>query len=196
MPLVNPHLFPSEWNYVRIGGQVVPLLCIVSEAKKHNTWDVKRGKGSKGAQYSYTGLEPAHFTITFRLWQTPGVTSPVGGQDDFAVWDSIVSLLQYDPTKQTITAVEIYHPSLVSSNITSVITEDIGNVLPVDPENPNGEYRVTVGFIDYTPAPPQNVTGNPNGSAGGLPHPPVEGQNQPTDQQLLQQLEAEGQSPT
>jgi hypothetical protein len=198
MSALNPILYPTVWSYITIGGAKSPGLANVGECKRKNVWDVKRGKGARGATITYTGEEPATFAVTFTLWRVPGVTSPLqGGVDDFAAWDLFRPLLKYDPTKATIQAIDIFHPSLVDIDVVSVVTESIGNIQ----HKGKGRYEVVVEFLEYYPPPAANATASPAGSATGVPtsaggnFPPNVPPATQTAQQLLDQLKQQAGTP-
>lgn len=164
MSLANipPTLNPQDWDVITVKGIKSPGLAIVGEGKRSWDWDVKKGKGLQGAYLTYTGKPPLKFSVRFELWDDGmrnGVYFPQ--LDHFAAWDDFVTLLQYDPTKKTVSAIDFYHPSFEGLGLRSVVTESVSNLVH------QGEqlYVVNVEFIEYTPPPPQSAVASPTSSA-------------------------------
>lgn len=159
-PIDNPELYHS----VRIGGQLSPGYCKVSGFKRAHEWDVKKGKGAKGANITFVQRPPAKGSITFYLgWFD---ANGIGGGDHFAEWDLFLPLLKYDPTKKAPQAVDIFHPALARVDITSVVTENVG----VEEDVGDGLYAIQVDFLEYFPPPAKNATGSPTGSDANRIH--------------------------
>lgn len=166
--IISPIQYPQEWDYIFIGQQKSPGLAIVGDFSREYEWDVKKGKGTVGATTTFVQKPPAKGSITFKLWKT----------EHFAEWEAFLLLLKYDPTKKATQAVDIYHPSLVSIDVLSVVTTDIGNPIHEGKQL----YSVKVGFLEYFPAPKKSATNTPNGSnsnsksaggANGTPPDPI-----------------------
>jgi len=147
---VNPIDNPQAWDVVVIAGVKSPFVCEVGEFKRANEFDVKKGKGTYGSTITYVGRPPAKGSIKFYLCTAA----------HFVAWDSFRPLLKYDPTKKSIQAVDIYHPSLADINLSSVVTETVGNIVHAG----QGLYTCTVEFLEYFPAPPTSAVATPNGS--------------------------------
>lgn len=195
---LNPLQYPQYWDVFFIANQKSPGICEFGECKRKNAWDKKRGKGAQGAAITYQGFEPATFDVKITLWRVTGITD--GGRftdpDDFQDWLNFVPLLQYDPTKGSSAAaqaVDIYHPSLVPVGITAVVVEELGNVIRKGPTL----YEVTIKFLEYAPAPAVNATSTPNGATATSNDPAAtpDTQQQPTEEQLLQQLQKQAAQP-
>lgn len=153
---VDPITNPEAWHVIEIGQSVSPGVCKIGEFKRAFQWDVKKGKGTLGGTITFVGRPPAKGTITFYLW-TP---------DHFVAWDLFRPLLKYDPTKQAVQAVDIYHPSLADVDIHSVVVENIGNIM----HEGQGLYSIQVDYLEYFPPPKTSAVGTPTGSsanAGG-----------------------------
>jgi len=161
---INPIDNPGAWDVVVIAGQQSPGICELGDVKRAHEWDVKKGKGSLAATTTFVGRPPAKFTITFRLWQS----------DHFAAWDDFVLLLQYNPTKKAVAAVDIYHPALAFAGIHSVVTESIG----APHHEGDGMYTIAIEFLEYFPAPKVSAVSTPttsttnSGDSGGVPGTP------------------------
>lgn len=150
---LNPIDSPQVWDVVVISGVTCPGIMKdgnLGEWKRSHDFDVKKGKGTVGATVTFTSKPPAEGTITFLLW-TP---------DHFAQWDQFLPLLKYDPTKQTVSAVDIYHPALDAIDVASVVTTKIGNI------NHDGKqlYSLPVDFLEYFPTPNLSAVSTPTGA--------------------------------
>ena len=147
---LDPINDPQAYDFVTIAGARSPGICVVSGAKRAQKWDVKDGKGTKGATTTFTNLPPAAFTIKFQLWTA----------QHFADWDRFRPLLKYDPTKKAAQAFDIFHPALAHLGIVSVVCEDLGQV----EHDGQGMYSITCSFLEYFPAPPTPIVSTPQGS--------------------------------
>jgi len=149
--LVNPFTTPQDYDVVRIGGIECPGICEVSGFERPTEWDVKKGKGTKGGTATLSQLPPAKGSIKFLLWTS----------FHFEAWNAIYrAQFKYDPTKKSLNAVDIYHPSLAEIDIHSVVTESIGAV----EHDGKGLYSITVKLLEYLPPPKKSATGTPSGS--------------------------------
>jgi hypothetical protein len=164
--IVNPLDAPQVFDVVEIGGQVSPGICRVRGFKRAHNWDVKKGKGVRGATSTLTHFPPAKGTITFYLWLP----------SQFVAWAQFRPLFKYDPTKKAIQAVDIWYPTLLDIDITSVVTEDISAFEPTS-DPPNGMWECTVALLEYFPPKKKSAVGTPTGS---------QAQTQPTFSQSSQ----------
>lgn len=147
---VNPIEYPEQWDRVVVGGVTSPGKAEVGEFKRAHEWDVKKGKGTLGATTTFVGRPPAKGTVTFELWTI----------QHFIDWETFRKALLYDPTKQNVQAVEIYHPSLADIGIHSVVTENVGNAIKAG----KGKWTIAVEFLEYFPAPKKSAVSTPSGS--------------------------------
>lgn len=147
---VNPIENPQAWDYLTVAGVNSPLIKGKVDAKRNYKWDVKEGKGTQGATETFVGQPPVKFSVTFYLWLV----------DDFKLWDTFRALLKYDPTKKDAQAVDIYHPALADIDLKSVVVENISTVT----YEGQGEYNVTVDFLEYTVPPKKSAVSTPNKS--------------------------------
>lgn len=144
---VDPYNWASQWDSINLGGVRSPGICNVGEFKRAHEWDLKKGKGTLGATITFVGRPPAKGSIEFFLWEA----------SHFVAWDSFLPLLKYDPTKQSVQAVEIYHPSLAAIDLYQVVSESIGN--PV--HKGGGLFSITIEFLEYFPPPKTSATSTP-----------------------------------
>lgn len=148
--LLNPILYPEAWDKIYIGQVASPGVCKVKGFNRAYKWDSKGGKGSQGATSTYVERPVATGAVTFQLWE----------ESHFDEWQRFQGLLEFDPTKKTVTAVDLYHPVAANNNINAVVVDNIGEILPVG----KGLFEVTVDFREYAPPPKKNATGTPSGS--------------------------------
>ncbi len=148
--IVNPLRFPQIWDQFSVGGVVnpgvVPPGGLTGFERKYD-WDVKKGKGAYGGTVTFTQKPPATGKIKIHLWTISQIDS----------LESFIPLLQYDPTKTTVKAVDIYHPSLALTGVRSVVTEDISPLI----HEGQGLYSVTFSFIEYNPPPKASAVSTP-----------------------------------
>lgn len=178
--LVDPVSFPQIWDSILIGGVQSPGMCKVHEFRRAHEFDVKKGKGAFGATITFVGRPPAKGDITFYLWAS----------SHFVAWENFRLLLKYDPTKKAVQAIDIYHPSLADIDITSVVTESIGNIV----HEGDQLYSITVSFLEYFPPPKVAAISTPTTSQQqntsqipGQAPPQAADANQTQIQQLLAQ---------
>ena len=162
---INPLDFPLDWNRVTVAGLTWGLdvalgaYCIVSGADREYKYDVKEGKGTKGATTTFTNVSPAKFQIKYFMWAF----------DHFVGWDVFVLLHRYDPTKKAAQAYDIYHPALAANEIKSVVTAKIGQPNYVEGGEGMGMTSITVDYLEYFPAGKSSAVSTPNGSSGNAP---------------------------
>lgn len=147
---IDPIAFPQLWDTILVAGTQSPGVCHLTGWKRAHEWDVKKGKGTLGGTVTFVGRPPAKGSITFKLWTS----------QHFIDWDVFRALLKFDPSKQTIQAIPLYHPSLADIDISQVVTENIGAI-----EHQGQQlYTITVDFIEYFPPPKRAAVGTPTGS--------------------------------
>ncbi len=185
---LNPLDNPQVWDVVVISGVTSPGVIkegSLGDWKRTHDFDVKKGKGTLGATVTFTNKPPAEGTITFMLWLA----------EHFAAWDAFLPLLKYDPTKKTVTAVDIYHPALDAIDVSSVVCTKIGNLVHEGKQL----YSITVDFLEYFPTPAQSAVSTPNGTSGTPPPPGAPGNPPPNagtaEEQEIAQLLAQATAP-
>lgn len=147
---LDPITNAQAWDTIRVGQTVSPGVAILGEIKRKSEWDVKKGKGTFGSTITYVGRPPGTVSVEFLLWL------PV----HFVQWDAFRPLLKYDPTKKTIQAVDVFHPSWVDVDFRSVVTESIGSII----HKGKGLYSCTIEWLEYFPAPKRSAVSTPAGS--------------------------------
>lgn len=178
MSILNPFDNPRAWSSTVIGGVTSPGLAIVGEFKRANEWDVKKGKGTVGGTLTFVQKPPAKGTITYWIWT----------REQFDEFDVYLDLLNYDPTKKDVQAVDIFHPSLAKIKLKSLVTESIGNIIHAG----KGKYTCAVEFLEYFPSPPKNMVKTPStskpttpGTTPGTVSDPIEDRQQAEIKKLL-----------
>lgn len=147
---VNPFRFPQSWDTFTVGGVTHPgAICkggITGFLRKYD-WDVKKGKGAFGGTVTFTQKPPSTGKIKIQLWTAAQMDA----------LPAFIDLLQYDPTKTTVKAIDIYHPSFGITGVRSVVTDDIG-----PPKDEGGMlFTVEISFIEYNPPPKASAVGTP-----------------------------------
>lgn len=159
--LLSPIDNPQAWDVVKVGNTVSPGICMLSGFSRDNDFDKKKGKGTIGATLTFTGKPPVEGTIKFILWDNGKVGGT--GHDHFAEWSAFVPLLKYDPTKKTITAVDVFHPSLANIDATSFVCTKLGAVVQ-EGDPGQGLYSVTISLCEYHTPPKKSAVGTPTTS--------------------------------
>lgn len=151
--LLNPIDNPQDYDVVYIGGVESPGVIKrggITGFKREHEWDVKKGKGSKGATISYVQRPPAKGEIRFTL----------ATAQHYADWESFRPQFKYDPTKKSPQAVDIFHPFLADLDIHSVVCTSIGAIEIDD----LGEGTCVVELLEYFPPPKVSAVGTPTTS--------------------------------
>ncbi len=153
---INPIDFPRSWDVVDLGGVFSPGFCTWEGWKRHNEWDRKKGKGTRGSTQTLVQQPEAQGSFVFHIWDNGTLGT---GHDHFAEWDAFSPLLQYDPTKKKPQAITIYHPALATLDppVNSVVVEDVEALTHVG----DGMYTITVKMSEFFPVPPKSNVGTP-----------------------------------
>jgi hypothetical protein len=165
----NPLQFPTASDSVYISGPngtayspgVIPPNGIQGFDRKSG-WQIKKGKGSVGATFTFVQAPPAKGKVIFHL----------ASVQDFYNWDTFRLLLLYQPAKKSDQANFIYHPALDDLNISQVVTESISPWRHLG----KGLFQIEVEFIEWTVVPQVNITQTPTSAgSGGFSPPPLPG---------------------
>jgi hypothetical protein len=174
-PIANPVI----WDFVLVGAARTPGIAVVHEFKRRHEFDVKKSKGVYGATITFVGRPPATGRVELKLWQS----------QHFADLQSFIPNLKYDPTKSTVQAVDVYHPSLDLIEIRSVVCESIGNIIHAGQKL----YTVELELLEYFPPPAISAVSTPTRSIAdgevlgrdGTPPDPIGDANDKEIAQLL-----------
>lgn len=159
---LSPVAYPRVWDVVSVGTVLSPGYCVVTGWKRSYEWDVKKGKGTIGGTSTFVQTPPAEGEITIYLWDDGTLGT---GHDHFLEWALFQPLLQFDPTKKTVTAITIYHPVLLALGITSVVCDEIGQI---ETDKATLMSTVTCKFHEYFPPATKSAVGTAKASSS--PH--------------------------
>jgi hypothetical protein len=174
--VLDPLSSPQDWDTVSIGGVPSPGICKLSGFKREFGWQQKRGKGARGSTVTLNEYPAAEGKITFQLWTS----------DHFQQWADFRALFKYDPIKKTVSAVDIYHPSLADIDVTSVVCKDIGAI----EHQGEGLFTIEVNLIEYNPPPKASAVSTPDNSKAASPTAQPTGKTPPsTAEDVLHGLE-------
>jgi hypothetical protein len=174
---------PEVWTVVELAGGVVsPGYCKWSGWKRHNQWDKKKGKGTRGSTQTLVQQPEAEGEFVFFIGYYTVNETPV---DQYAAWDKFASLLKYDPTKKKPIAIGIYHPALDAIDVSSVVIEDVG--APEIVVEGDTLISITVKMSEFFPVPPQQSVGTPTTSQNNPPSPNAPGTQPAPAQDVYQQ---------
>lgn len=150
----DPIRDPASWDKIKVAGVYNPGRASVGQFKRKWIFDEKKGKGQPRAKLTFTGAYLARGVIKFFLMTGPDFNG--GTFTDLQDWVGFAELFNYDPTKSTVTAVEIEHPSLqMIKGLRAFVCEEISN--PVQVYEGDCLYMIEVALIEWAPDPPQNV---------------------------------------
>jgi hypothetical protein len=188
--ILSPIQQPTTWDVLEVGGIQSPGVCFLSGFKRTHDFDKKSGKGTEGATLTFTRKPPVEGEVKFLLWDDGSLT---GGPNQFALWGTFVQQLKYDPTKTSVTAVDVYHPALAFINATSFVCTAIGAV-ELEGEPGQQLYSITIRLCEYAPPPklsavstPQTAKTNGSGTTAGTPTDPIADAQQAQIAALLKQ---------
>jgi hypothetical protein len=166
---------PNQWLFFKLLGTNSPGTIArngVKGFKRETGWDIKKGKGTKGATLTLKDQPPCHGSITLQLIGPGGFYQTSGPSTDFAAWDKFVSLvLSINPViQQGLGGLSIYYPGFASIGLTAVVVAHY-----TAPEHVGkGLYHCTIDLIEFQPPPAVNITQTPaslkpnNNGAGGF----------------------------
>lgn len=170
MAVINPIDNPQAHDFIVLGSEQSPGICRPFEPKRRAEFDVKKGKGTFGSTITYVGRPPAKWELVFELWLAR----------HWEEWAAFVPLLNYDPTKKKIQAIDIYHPSLAEIGIKSVVTESIGMIKHEGKQL----YTRAIELMEYFPSANKSAVGTPTGSQATSPNAAGGRGGRPTTDQL------------
>jgi len=150
--LLDPIDNPNAWMVLLVENQPTPgWITNMSGFGLKTGWDVKTGKGAKGASITLTNQPPSKGSITWTI----------GGQFarlHFSQWAEFLPRFKYAPDKNASTnAVAVYHPALADLGVTSVVVEEIGMWQHMG----RVKYERKIDFIVWTPPPAASIVSTP-----------------------------------
>lgn len=178
----NPPAFfaPSEHDVVVIGGQTCPGIVTLDGFERKWKWDKKKGKGAQGVTPTMTGKDECSGTFTFYVYTAL----------QFVLWEGFRPVFKYDPTRQNVEAVSVYHPSLADLDISSLYCEELSPLL----HRGHGLWTCMAKMSEFTPVPKAAAVATPTQSKSSNNAKPNPAAPAPTDplqikiQQLVTQL--------
>jgi hypothetical protein len=150
--IASPFQSAADWCHVWIGDVRAPGFLKrggLQGFDRKTEWDVKKGKGAKGATLSLIQQPPAEGSFTFMI----------NSEEVFQQWAFFLPLLRYDEQTGTAAdAVDIYYPALAELGIRHVVTKQVGPLVHVGAML----YERTIEFIEWRPVPPLSIVSTPS----------------------------------
>ena len=141
----------DSWDTYTINGVACPGIIArdgIRGLDRVTEWDIKAGKGQRGATTTLSQQPLAKGTITSLIW-SPG--------QYFALQDFITDLLYFSDKNAVTNAATIYHPALANLLITNVV---VGRIAPL--RHLGGKmYHFTAEFIEWAPPPNTSAVATP-----------------------------------
>jgi hypothetical protein len=138
--------------------------------KRETGWDIKKGKGTRGATLTLKDQPPCEGSITLQLLG-PGGFYGFGGSlpsTDFAAWDSFVAnVLSIPAAQQKAEGLAIYYPSLIAIQLTAVVVK---HFTPLEHMG-KGMYHTEIQLIEWSPPPPVSIVSTPASKSPDNPGP-------------------------
>jgi hypothetical protein len=125
-------------------------------------WDVKKGKGTKGATLTLKDQPPCEGSITLQLIGPGGFYATGQPSTDFAQWDTFVSnVLAISPEQQKAEGLAIFHPAFAAIGLTSVVVK---HYTPLEHQG-RGLYTATIQMIEWTAPPSVSIVSTVSSNA-------------------------------
>lgn len=145
------------WTYFTLSGVPSPGSIPkggVRGFKRQTGWDIKRGKGTKGATLTLKDRPPCEGTITLQLVGPGGLNADGSPSSDFQLWDLFVAaVLSFPAEKQAAKGLSIFYPQFASIDLTDVVVKHF-----TGPEHVGkGLYTVQIELIEWTPPPAVSI---------------------------------------
>lgn len=147
----SPFIDPKSWDTITVAGVTFTTKLQIRNAGRAYKWQIKNPAGVDGSIETYRGKLAAKFEIDFYIWT----------QDLYQQWLNFSKNFIYK-NAQTITGIDISHPTLQNVGIHQVICEELG-ALELVSDN-ELMWKATVKLREFFPAPKINVTTTPPGS--------------------------------
>jgi hypothetical protein len=148
--VLNPYRSPLRWDYVKCCGVVSPGVIPrggVQGFKRVYSFAMQGGYGMFGADLTFAWRPPAEGT--FRIWTWTS--------EQYDQMGNFLAVLEYDPTKKKVTAIDILYPSLACIGIRRVVTTGIS-----PPKHQGGKkYEWEIDFKEFRPVPKQSAVSTP-----------------------------------
>lgn len=158
-------LDPNLWLYFLLRGSPSPGSIPrggIRGFTRPTGWDIKKGKGTKGATLTLKDQPPCEGEILLQLIGPGGFYSTGKPSTDFAQWDTFVSnVLAISPEQQKAEGLAIYYPSFSAIGLTSVVVADYS---PLDHVG-KGLYHARIKLIEWTAPPAVSIVSTVSSNA-------------------------------
>ena len=138
---------PGAWDTLVLAGKSWPGIAKVT-IKGGCDLDVKKGKGSHGAQITYTGYSPREVTIALRIWT----------RDQWTLLQDLIATIEPSPSKRKLVPYDITHPVTTFRKVKSIAIKDIDGP---DEGSPKGSRELKISAIEFFPPTKKNGTSTP-----------------------------------
>lgn len=148
--VANPYQSPLRWDYIECAGLVSPGVIprggMTGFDRVYN-FAMQMGYGMYGADLTFGLRPPAEGE--FRIWTWTA--------EQYEAMGPFLSVLEYDPTKQKVQAIDIFYPALAMIGIRRVVTMKIS-----PPKHQGGKkYEWVLGFKEFRPPPKISAVSTP-----------------------------------
>lgn len=148
--VVNPYQNPRRWEYIECAGLispgVIPKNGVHGFDRKYN-FDPKNGYGMYGSILTFALRPAAEGSFTIWTWSS----------EQYDSMGNFLQVLEYDPTKSVVKAIDIFYPSLATIGIRRVVTTGISP--PIHMGGLKYEWRLS--FIEFRPPPKISAVSTP-----------------------------------
>ena len=162
----------GQWESFVLGGIPSPGTIArggVKGFKRETGWDIKAGKGTKGATLTLKDQPPCRGSFTIQLIGPGGFYSDGSQSLDFDLWDSFVSgvLASETAQQQQASGLSLYYPGLASLGLSVVVVAHY-----TGPEHAGkGLYHCTIELIEWSPPPPVSNVATVSSEKADAPEP-------------------------
>jgi hypothetical protein len=171
---------PNSWMTYMFGGVMSPGTIPVGGIKgfrRETGWDIKKGKGTRGATLTLKDMPPCEGSILSQLFT----------EQDIGYWDDFVAaILSIPVTQQQADGIAIYHPSFVAIQLTAVVVK---HFLPIEYMG-KGMYHAGVELIEWHQPPPVSIVKTVSAVKPDLPGGDAPPQQSPRNAQRFAQIAA------
>lgn len=146
----NPYRSPLRWDYIEAAGIISPGVIPhggISGFDRRYSFDPKNGYGMYGSILTFA-MRPAA-TGTIRIWTWTA--------EQYDSMPTFLNVLEYDPTKTKVQAIEIGHPSLAALGLRRFVTTGIS-----PPRHLGGKkYEWSISLIEFRAVPQISAVSTP-----------------------------------
>lgn len=138
---LSPATHPDIFKALIIGGAFTPGVVTLSGHDRKEQWEKSKAKGTTLPTTVNHGRDLMQFTATFDL----------ADDEDLDGWEALQKQLLSMTGSSKTKALGVYHPDLVSQQITDVVVVSIGGLTHDD----RGGAKASVVFLEYRPPRPK-----------------------------------------